>query len=118
MSRPRIGPARPPRGIIPTPTGIVPTLIGILPMPTEIDPGFTGIVLIPRGIDAPPGQDGPARSRVDLARSQADPIWTGVDATLYRHRCHSGSGRPDQMRSRPDSDRDRCRLGSGRCRSD
>jgi hypothetical protein len=87
-------------------------------MRTGIDPGLTGIVLIPRGIDATPGRDGPARSRVDLAWSRELPIPTGIDATLHRHRCPSESGRPDQMRSRPDSDRDRCPKSSGRCQSD
>ena len=87
-------------------------------MLTGIDPGLTGIVLIPRGIDATPGQGGPAPSRVDLARSRELPIATGADATLHRHRRLSESGRPDQMRSRPDSDRDRCPKSSGRCRSD
>jgi hypothetical protein len=87
-------------------------------MLTGIDPGLTGIVPIPRGIDATPGRDGPARSRIDRARSRELPIATGIDATLHRHRCPSESGRPDQMRSRPDSDRDRCPKSSGRCRSD
>jgi hypothetical protein len=87
-------------------------------MRTGINPGRTGIVLILRGIDATPGQDSPARSRVDRARSREPPIPTGIDATLHRHRCLSESGRPDQMRRRPDSDRDRCPKSSGRCLSD
>ena len=88
---------------------------GVVLMLTGIDPGLTGTVFAICGIDAPPGQDGSAPSRVNLARSRTIPIPTGIDSPMDRHRCPSESGRSDQMRSRPHSERDRCPKSTGRC---
>jgi hypothetical protein len=106
-----------PRGIVPTPTGIVPTASGARPTPTGINRGISGIVRMICGIDAPRSQDGPTRSRVNLDRSRIVPIRCGIDSSMDWHRCHSKSGRCDQMRGRPHSARHRCLKLPGRCLS-